>query len=84
MSGVRAGDEILAVNDIKVEEVENAVEDLREALKGMHQHLINVFILTVRSHCGILIATSCKLQKGSCGFLFFSRPIHYLVTAFMP
>ena len=43
MSGVRAGDEILAVNDIKVEEVENAVEDLREALKGMYQHLINVF-----------------------------------------
>lgn len=42
MSGVRAGDEILAVNDIKVEEVENAVEDLREALKGKHQHLINV------------------------------------------
>lgn len=44
MSGVRAGDEILAVNDIKVEEVENAVEDLREALKGTHQHLINVFL----------------------------------------
>lgn len=44
MSGVRAGDEILAVNDIKVEEVENAVEDLREALKGMHQHLIKVFL----------------------------------------
>lgn len=33
VQGVRAGDEILAVNDIKVEEVENAVEDLREALK---------------------------------------------------
>lgn len=33
-SGVRAGDEILEVNDIGVQEVENAVEDLREALKG--------------------------------------------------
>ena len=29
-----AGDEILAVNDIGVQEVENAVEDLREALEG--------------------------------------------------
>lgn len=29
-----AGDEIIAVNDIEVTEVENAVEDLREALKG--------------------------------------------------
>lgn len=28
------GDEIIAVNDIDVTEVENAVEDLREALKG--------------------------------------------------
>ena len=32
-----AGDEILSVNDIEVTEVENAVEDLREALKGMLQ-----------------------------------------------
>lgn len=32
--GVMAGDEILSVNDIEVTEVENAVEDLREALKG--------------------------------------------------
>ena len=31
---MRAGDEIIAVNDIEVTEVENAVEDLREALKG--------------------------------------------------
>ena len=31
---MRVGDEIIAVNDIEVTEVENAVEDLREALKG--------------------------------------------------
>ena len=36
MSGIRTGDEILAVNDIQIEEVENAVEDLREALKGIY------------------------------------------------
>ena len=34
LKGVMAGDEILSVNDIEVTEVENAVEDLREALKG--------------------------------------------------
>ncbi|XP_068698035.1 rho guanine nucleotide exchange factor TIAM1-like [Montipora foliosa] len=33
VQGVLAGDEIIAVNDIDVKEVENAVEDLREALK---------------------------------------------------
>lgn len=33
VQGVMAGDEILSVNDIEVTEVENAVEDLREALK---------------------------------------------------
>lgn len=33
VQGVMAGDEILLVNDIEVTEVENAVEDLREALK---------------------------------------------------
>jgi len=34
LSGVRKGDEILEVNEIGVQEVENAVDDLREALKG--------------------------------------------------
>ncbi|XP_029197221.2 protein still life, isoforms C/SIF type 2-like [Acropora millepora] len=33
VQGVMVGDEIIAVNDIDVTEVENAVEDLREALK---------------------------------------------------
>lgn len=36
MLGVRVGDEIFVVNDIKVEEVENVVEDFREVFKGMY------------------------------------------------
>ena len=37
-----AGDEILSVNDIEVTEVENAVEDLREALKGRLKRSFNL------------------------------------------
>lgn len=39
------GDEIIAVNDIDVTEVENAVEDLREALKGALDQFCGVLLL---------------------------------------